>query len=211
MLVAEQPARLGGSVRIVFALVASFTVTALLIAWDLQSAGPMPDPESPTGYYIPRDLDDALVELDRILPSHEKLLMRLGSEEDMNRWHFGVGVWLRNNWGMWSGSRMSRFFNGLGIVQADDMSGIIFTSYWRSLHGIHVALEKQVAFYKRYWEAHRPPDDLECPGGGSARWETQTSLENPDGTWQVTFGARCSPEGPWWHFERGKGWYEADE
>jgi hypothetical protein len=117
---------------------------------------PRKDASGKTGYYIPRDLDDALVEVDRIFVSAGKRdAVMNGTEEDMIQYHFGLGMWMRNNWGLWGGSRLSEYFNGIGIHHPDDMSGIILDSYWRKLHGKPIDLEGQVKYYEEYWRRQK--------------------------------------------------------
>ena len=69
--------------------------------------------------------------------------------------HFGIGMWLRNNWRLWGDSRLSKYFNDLGIFHPDDMSGIILTSYHRYLLGQDIKLEEQVNYYKEYWKKNK--------------------------------------------------------
>ncbi len=119
------------------------------------SGEPRKDATSKTGYYIPRDLDDALVELDRIMGTkgHDEVMRT--TEDGMIKYHRGLGTWLRNNWGLWKGSRLSEYFHQLGIRHPDDMSGIIFDSYWRKLHGSPIELEDQVRHYQDYWKSQK--------------------------------------------------------
>jgi hypothetical protein len=58
-------------------------------------------------------------------------------------YHFSLGMWMRNNWGLWHGSRLSEYFNEHGVHHPDDMSGIILSSYWNSLHNLPMEFEKQ--------------------------------------------------------------------
>jgi hypothetical protein len=117
---------------------------------------PRRDASSKTGYYIPTDLDDALVELDRIFVSAgEREKVMRASEDDMIDYHMGLGMWMRNNWGLWGGSRLSEYFNGIGIHHPDDMSEIILDSYWRKLHGKPIDLDGQVRYYQEYWRKQK--------------------------------------------------------
>jgi len=102
--------------------------------------------------YVPKDLDDCFAELKRILPKEEIEKMKSGPEKDMIRYHFGLGMWLRNNWGLWKGSRLSKWFNDKGIRHPDDMSGIILDSFWGHLNGKPTGLEEQVKHYQDYWK-----------------------------------------------------------
>ena len=78
--------------------------------------------------------------------------MKQGSESDMIQYHHGFGTWLRNNWGLWKGSRLSLWFNHKGIRHPDDMSGIILRSFWRHLNSKPIKLSEQVNYYKEYWK-----------------------------------------------------------
>ena len=99
--------------------------------------------------YIPKDLEDCFVELNRLLSKDLIETMRTGAEEDMIYYHHGLGTWIRNNWGLWKGSRLSRWFNEKGIHRPDDMSGIIFDSFWRHLNAQPIHLEQQIKTYER--------------------------------------------------------------
>jgi hypothetical protein len=61
-------------------------------------------------------------------------------------------MWLRNNWGLWKGSRLSKWFNEKGIQAPDDMSGIILDSFWRHLNGKPLKLDEQIKYYQDYWK-----------------------------------------------------------
>lgn len=101
--------------------------------------------------YVPTDLQDCFAVLKDILEPEQIELMREGSEDDMVRHHFGLGMWMRNNWGLWGGSRLSKWFNDRGIRHPDDMSGIILTSFWRHLNDRPTELDAQIEYYQKYW------------------------------------------------------------
>ena len=48
-------------------------------------------------------------------------------------------MWLRNNWGLWSGSRLERYFYARGVYHPDNMSGAILEYYYDYLHGVDSA------------------------------------------------------------------------
>lgn len=121
------------------------------MAQDKSKITPTPDPNAPFKVYIPKDLDDAFVELKKMLSPALLDEIRLKSEKDMIEYHHGFGTWLRNNWGLWAGSRLAQYFRQLGVNHPDDMSGIILTSFWRHLHSQPTRLEEQVEYYKEYW------------------------------------------------------------
>lgn len=102
--------------------------------------------------YIPQDLDDSFAELKKILPKEVVEKMKTGPEKDMVSYHHGLGTSLRNNWGLWQGSRLSKWFNDKGIKHPDDMSGIILDSFWRHLNEKPLKLDEQIKGYQDYWK-----------------------------------------------------------
>ena len=98
--------------------------------------------------YIPTDLEDCFTALDALLSPEDIQTMKTGSEDDMIQYHFGLGMWIRNNWGLWGGSRLAKWFNNIGINHPDDMSGIILHSYWRYLNSRPIELDEQVSDYQ---------------------------------------------------------------
>lgn len=81
---------------------------------------------------------------------------------DPGLYHFGIGMWMRNNWGLWDKeSDLHKWFASHGITHADDMSGIILTSFRRRLLGQPIGFEQQVENYKSYW---RQMEDVRASG-----------------------------------------------
>jgi hypothetical protein len=125
---------------------------------------PHQDPDSPTGIYIPTDLEDAMVELDRLLPA---CFTKQFLADGPIRHHLNIGMWLRNGWWLWHGSRLSQYFNKLGIQHPDDMSGIILTSYYRRLRQQPLCVADQIELYQTYWrliqDGWRPWEEIVLP------------------------------------------------
>lgn len=70
--------------------------------------------------------------------------------------HHSLGQWIRNNWKLWvEDSVLTKYFNNLGIFHADDMSGIIITSFGRWLNKEDLRLEEQIKYYQDYWERYK--------------------------------------------------------
>jgi hypothetical protein len=109
--------------------------------------------DSIDGVYIPIDLNDCFKQLDEFWTDSIKTQLRNMTEDEFTaNAHFGIGLWMRNNWGLWGGSRLSKYLNDLGIFHPDDMSDLILTSYHRYLLGQDLKLEEQIEFYKNYWK-----------------------------------------------------------
>ncbi len=105
--------------------------------------------------YIPKDLDDCLAQLQKLLKPENIEKMKGGTEDDMIQYHMGLGMWMRNNWGLWGGSRLAKWFNAHGIKHPDDMSGVILDSYWRHLNKKRIKLDEQVKHYQDYWKKQK--------------------------------------------------------
>src|SRR3712207_2155195 len=72
------------------------------------------------GVYIPKDLGECFAELDRMLSEVDREEMRaLPKPKEMIRYHFGLGMSLRNRWGLWGGSRLRKYFADRGVEHPD--------------------------------------------------------------------------------------------
>lgn len=112
--------------------------------------------DSIDGVYIPIDLNDCFKQIDSFWADSIKTQVRKMTEDEFTaNAHFGIGMWMRNNWRLWGGSRLSKYFNDLDIFHPDDMSGIILTSYHRYLLGLDIKLEEQISYYKDYWKKNK--------------------------------------------------------
>lgn len=85
--------------------------------------------------YIPIDLQDCFLQLDKILSEKDKEIIK--SSNSSIRFHMNLGLWIRNNWGLWVGSRLRQFFLRKRITHPDSMSGIILSFYIQWLNGHH--------------------------------------------------------------------------
>ena len=105
--------------------------------------------------YIPKNLADCHRTLNTLLSdSTQQKIMAMTESEFTSSAHFGLGMWIRNNWGLWGGSRLEEYFIKRGIWHPDDMSGIILTTYWRYKHGQPLGVKKEIKKYKEYWKQY---------------------------------------------------------
>ena len=101
--------------------------------------------DSSVTVYIPVDLPDCMRQLDSILTSENKELIRSLEEKDfLSRTHFALGMWIRNNWGLWAGSRLATYFDEQGIHHPDDMSGVILRCYYHYVRGEKVNYQQML-------------------------------------------------------------------
>ena len=88
------------------------------------------------GVYIPKDLTDCFIELDKLLPAEvrDDMHARKGNAS-MVDYHMTLGMRLRNTWGLWANSRLAVFLSARGLQHPDDMSGLILDRYRGWLQG----------------------------------------------------------------------------
>lgn len=95
--------------------------------------------------YIPVDLPDCMRQLDSILtPENKELIKSLDEKDFTAKTHFGLGMWMRNNWGLWTGSRLAKYFSEQGIHHPDDMSGVILRCYYHYVKGKKVNYQQML-------------------------------------------------------------------
>jgi len=117
--------------------------------------------------YVPKDLDDCFTELDKKLSKEDIEKIKGGSEQQtIGLYHFGLGRWMRNNWGLWGGSRLSKWFKEKGVWHPDHMSSIILTSFWRHLNNKPIMLDEQIRHYQDFWNKARVQP--QAPGASPA-------------------------------------------
>ena len=87
------------------------------------------------GTYIPKDLTDVFVQLNRLIDEPSKKKFTTASEEEVVRkLYFSLGRWMTFNWGLYDGSRLSVFLRRLEIYHPDDMVRFLITTYHRNLN-----------------------------------------------------------------------------
>ena len=93
---------------------------------------------------IPETLDECYMELDKI--SDFSQWLQESEEIATAGAHHSIGMWIRNNWNLWSGGELSKWFNRNGINHPDDMSNIILTSFYRYKNNQDIKLEEQLYY-----------------------------------------------------------------
>ncbi|MDZ4149354.1 MAG: DUF6794 domain-containing protein [Flavobacteriaceae bacterium] len=91
--------------------------------------------DSINGVYIPKDIKDCFITLDSMLSKSDiDSIKSLSDREETIKYHLGFGMWLRNNWGLWGGSRLQKYFLDRDIKHPDSMSALILKYYYDWLH-----------------------------------------------------------------------------
>ena len=92
--------------------------------------------ESIDGIYIPKNLEECFLELNKLLkPKHIKEIKNLKYKVEVIIYHQELGRWMRNNWGLWEGSRLKQHLVEKGLGIPDNMSQIILEFYYDWLNG----------------------------------------------------------------------------
>jgi hypothetical protein len=119
----------------------------------------------------------------------------------------GLGLDMRNGWGLWNGSRLARYFNRLGIYAPDDMSAIILDTFWCRLHQQPISLDERVAFYQAYWKANAdPPSTALSPKGHAINWVQTWSVGLKTNPRAIHIGMDDEDQS-FWAYEYDKGVY----
>jgi hypothetical protein len=87
--------------------------------------------DSINGLYIPKNLEECFVELNKTLKKkYIDVIKNLKSRDETILYHHGLGTWIRNNWGFWGGSRLQQYLLKKGIKHPDSMSALILEYYY---------------------------------------------------------------------------------
>jgi hypothetical protein len=108
------------------------------------------------GVYIPKDLFDAMDQLDKLIdePSRAKF-KQVSEEEAVRRLYFSLGRWIWVNWSLLDGSRLSEYFREYGLHHGEDIATLIIRSYHRKLNGKDIDFKGQIAVLKEKYEAEK--------------------------------------------------------
>ncbi|MGB0369356.1 MAG: DUF6794 domain-containing protein [Flavobacteriales bacterium] len=94
----------------------------------------------------PESLEEAFIQLDQIFDDTAKYtFMTLPRREATGRHHRNLGMWMRNNWGLWGNSKLRRLLESLGYQHPDNMSDAIFRGYHQRLNHEPVDIELKKA------------------------------------------------------------------
>lgn len=88
------------------------------------------------GQYIPKDIADAVKELDKRMDDDaKKIFAALTEEESSYKAFMSFGRWMMIKWGMEEGSRLTAYFESQQIGFVEDMIRILMVTYHRHLNG----------------------------------------------------------------------------
>lgn len=100
------------------------------------------------GIFIPQNIKECILQLHLLIPFTElEEIKSMDESAFAAKTHLTVGMWIRNNWGLWKGSRLSIYFNENGVYEPDSMSWIIFLSFHRHLKSKYLGTKELFEYY----------------------------------------------------------------
>ena len=87
------------------------------------------------GQYIPKDLPDAIAELNKLTDqSSRDKFKQLNEFNAEHKMYFSLVRWVCTNWGMYEGSRISHYLKEVGISYPEDQAVAIIIAWHRTLN-----------------------------------------------------------------------------
>lgn len=106
---------------------------------------------------IPKTLEEAV---ERCTADLDEAELKFIKDNDANVLQLSVGMALRNNWKLWTGSVLvDHFKERFEIGHPDDIAGIVFGAVWCKVNGKEHDIDAQVRAMKLHW-AHYGIDPL---------------------------------------------------
>ena len=82
----------------------------------------------------PKTINEAVDILVHILPKEELDKIKSMSKDDLTDLHFGLGQWIRNEFGLWDENY--ELMQDCGVKHEDDASGVIIKALYDNLNKI---------------------------------------------------------------------------
>ena len=100
------------------------------------------------GVYIPRDIPDAISQLNKLTPREAKASFKQVNEKSaVTKLHFSLGRWIIHNWGFYEGSRLSHHLKQIGVSHPDDQARVIILAYHRYLNKVPLKTKELADYY----------------------------------------------------------------
>ena len=87
------------------------------------------------GTYIPKDVAEAFVQLNKLIDTDSKTKYKTTEENiAVRKFSGGFGRWMIHNWGFYEGSRYSHHLRSMGIYHPEEMAKFTMLMYHRYLN-----------------------------------------------------------------------------
>jgi hypothetical protein len=131
--------------------------------------------ETPDWSHVPKTLDEAVSQLIKDNESNEEmkalLALAKGESSFISHIHIFGGMKMRNDWGFWhyeNPSDLARWFHDRGIFHAEDMSCIVYRTFYRRMKGEEEKVDEQIEELRQYWRDQGINPDKLFEGASSA-------------------------------------------
>ncbi len=129
------------------------------------------------GVYIPKDVNEALIQLSRLTDAESKAKFKAMSEnEAVHKLFFSLGRWMSYNWSFHDGSRLSVHLGDMGIHTPDDKSRFLIILFHRSLNKKPLEIKELLKQFHENAEK-RKQEKLKS---GTILFEETRKVEKPD-------------------------------
>lgn len=101
---------------------------------------------------VPENLIECFQYFDSIITFDQMEEIKTGELKAIHL-HHGLGMWIRNNWGLWTKEGpLYGYLKEIGLNHPDDMSNMILESYFAHLKEEPYNFETYVLKCKQYWK-----------------------------------------------------------
>lgn len=83
----------------------------------------------------PKTLKEGMERLKSEMKKEDLETFKMLNGSDSVSMHFGMGMGLRNSWGLWHNSKIAQYLYSRGVTHPDHMSGVIITSFINYMQG----------------------------------------------------------------------------
>ena len=132
--------------------------------------------------YIPKNLDDAMLQLDKITSVESQAKIKVIPEDSVClALHNRLGQWIILNWGFYGGSRLSHYLRSAGVTFPDDMADFLILAYHHKLNGKPVVIKELATIFR---EKRKKEHETEKKEGKVIQEETrkrETGGKEPGG------------------------------
>lgn len=99
--------------------------------------------------YIPKNLDDAMLQLDKIISAESQAKIKVVPEDSVClALHNRLGQWIILNWGFYGGSRLSHYLRSAGVTFPDDMADFLILAYHHRLNGKPIEIKALATYFR---------------------------------------------------------------
>src|SRR6266496_1205061 len=107
-----------------------------------------PQEQQDGAQHWPASVDEAVCQLLGMLSDDDKTSIAAKSRAELVELHFGLGMWIRNNFGLWAGN--TTLIQNTGAYDADDAAGVIIEALWTRLREDRTNTRATIRAIERY-------------------------------------------------------------